>query len=324
MNTQNTTAETLPIIDLSGYQEATQTQKQELALKIGQACREFGFFYITGHGIDETLQSQLFNESTKLFNLPLESKLKVNKQLSKANRGYEPLKNQTLEAGTPPDLKEGFYIGFDHEDDHPLVKAKKFNFGKNQWPEDLPQLKPIATNYLHAMTSLCEALMSLMALSLNLPNNYFDDFCKDPLVTLRLLHYPPQPVNAQENEKGCGAHTDFGGLTLLLQDDNGGLQVWSHKTENWIDAPPIKGSFVVNIGDMIARWTNDQYCSTLHRVINKSGNERYSIPFFFSGYLDHEVKCIPTCLAENEQPKYAPTTVEQHMIEMYQRTYGNN
>ncbi|MEP2618234.1 MAG: 2-oxoglutarate and iron-dependent oxygenase domain-containing protein [Marinomonas sp.] len=324
MNTQNTTAETLPIIDLSGYQEATQTQKQELTLKIGQACREFGFFYITGHGIDETLQNQLFHESTKLFNLPLESKLKVNKQLSKANRGYEPLRNQTLEAGAPPDLKEGFYIGFDHEDDHPLVKAKKFNFGKNQWPEDLPQLKTTATDYLHAMTSLCEELMSLMALSLNLPDDYFNDFCKDPLVTLRLLHYPPQPVDAQENEKGCGAHTDFGGLTLLLQDNNGGLQVWSHKTKNWIDAPPIKGSFVVNIGDMIARWTNDQYRSTLHRVINRSGKERYSIPFFFSGFSDHEVKCIPTCLAENEQPKYAPTTVEQHMIEMYQRTYGNN
>lgn len=322
MKVQNTIITALPIIDLSGYQQASLAQKQELALKIGKACREYGFFYIIGHGIKESLQTNLFSESSQLFDLPLESKLKVDKQLSKANRGYEPLRNQTLEAGSPPDVKEGFYIGFDHDAEHPLVKANKFNFGQNQWPTECPNLKQVATDYLSAMTSLCEELMSLIALSLNLPDDFFNDFCHDPLATLRLLHYPPQPVNPAENEKGCGAHTDFGGLTLLLQDENGGLQVWSNKTEDWIDAPPIQGSYVVNIGDMIARWTNDQYRSTLHRVINKSGNERYSIPFFFSGHLDHEVKCIPTCLPKNEQPKYAPTTVEKHMIQMYQKTYG--
>ncbi|QRV25344.1 isopenicillin N synthase family dioxygenase [Marinomonas foliarum] len=323
MKSQNTTSTTLPIINLSGYQQASKNQKQELSAKIGEACREFGFFYITGHGIEESLQTRLFSESSKFFDLPSKNKLKIDKKFSKANRGYEPLKDQTLEAGTPPDLKEGFYIGFDHSPEHPMVKANKFNFGQNQWPTELPNLKPVAIDYLKTMTSLCEELMSLIALSLNLPDDYFHDFCHDPLATLRLLHYPPQPVNPEENEKGCGAHTDFGGLTLLLQDENGGLQVWSHKTDDWIDAPPIKGSYVVNIGDMIARWTNDQYSSTLHRVINKSGNERYSIPFFFSGHLDHEVKCIPTCLPENEQPKYPPTTVEKHMIEMYQKTYGD-
>lgn len=323
MQPQNTPSSSLPIIDLSDYQQASHAQKQAIAEKIGNACREFGFFYITGHGVEESLQNRLFSESAALFDLPLEDKLRVDKTWSKANRGYEPLKNQTLEAGTPPDLKEGFYIGFDHDDEHPMVKAQKFNFGKNQWPNQRPNLKPVATDYLNTMTSLSEALMSLMALSLHLPEDFFHDFCQDPLVTVRLLHYPPQPVHPEENEKGCGAHTDFGGLTLLLQDDNGGLQVWSNKTQDWIDAPPIKGTYVVNIGDMIARWTNDQYRSTLHRVINKSGNERYSIPFFFSGHLDHEVKCIPTCLPDGESPKYAPTTVEKHMIDMYQKTYGD-
>ena len=314
--------DTLPIIDLSKLHNGSTKAKQTIATEIGQACRDYGFFYITGHGIDPNLQDQLFKNAQQLFDLPIEEKLKVDKSLSPANRGYEPLKNQTLEAGAPPDLKEGFYIGIEHANNHPLVQTKRFNYGSNQWPTALPELKVIASMYIHQMTNLSERLMSLLALSLQLDSHYFDDFCTDPLVTLRLLHYPPQPAQPLENEKGCGAHTDFGGLTLLLQDANSGLQVWSQKQNDWIDAPPIYGSYVVNLGDMIARWTNELYRSTQHRVINKSGKERYSIPFFYSGHIDHEVRCIPTCLAENEQPKYPTTTVEKHMMEMYQRTYG--
>ena len=163
--------------------------------------------------------------------------------------------------------------------------------------------------------------MSLLALSLDLPKDYFKDFNQDPAVTLRMLHYPPQPENPLPNEKGCGAHTDFGGLTLLLQDQNGGLQVWDRDAETWLDALPIEGSFIVNLGDMISRWTNDKYQSTLHRVINKSGKERYSMPFFFSGNPDHIVSCLPTCLTNNELPKYPAISVEAHMRERYQKTY---
>ena len=117
-------------------------------------------------------------------------------------------------------------------------------------------------------------------------------------------------------------HTDFGGVTLLLQDEAGGLQVWDKDLGSWIDAPPMPGAFVVNIGDLFARWTNDRYVSTLHRVINVSGRERYSVPFFFTGNLLHKVECIPTCLDEGELPRYPAVTVEQHQIECYRRTYG--
>lgn len=317
-----TTNNTLPIIDLSNLDTASQTEKQMLAKQIGQACQLHGFFYVTGHGIPAQLQENLFQQSKQFFGLPTSQKEKVHKKFSTANRGYEPLKNQTLEAGSPPDLKEGFYIGHEHDASHPLVQTKRFNYGANQWPQDVPDLKTIALDYIEKMSSLGEKLMGLLALSLNLEEDYFSDFCQDPLVTLRLLHYPPQPATPLENEKGCGAHTDFGGLTLLLQDELGGLQVWSQKDKNWIDATPIPGSYIVNLGDMIARWTNDKYKSTLHRVINKSGKERYSIPFFYSGHIDHTVSCLTTCLSENQTPKYAPTTVEKHMIEMYQKTYG--
>ena len=140
---------------------------------------------------------------------------------------------------------------------------------------------------------------------------------------MRLLHYPPKRINAHDNEKGAGAHTDFGGLTLLLQDAVGGLQVFDRTNRTWINAQPVADSFIVNLGDMIARWTNDRYRSTLHRVVNDSGKERYSVPFFYSGNPDHEVSCIPTCLEPQETAKYPPIKVEDHIKAMYDKTYSN-
>ena len=202
------------------------------------------------------------------------------------------------------------------------MKAGKFNFGANQWPESLPEFKSVTLNYIDDLAMLATRLMGLIALSLDLPHDYFAHFCRDPLMVLRMLHYPPQPANPRPGEKGCGAHTDFGGLTLLLQDKNGGLQVWDHEYGEWLQAAPIPGSFIVNLGDMIARWTNDHYKSTLHRMIKISGAARYSVPFFFSGNLDHQVTCLTQCLTPGEAAKYPPTTVEDHLKNRYKKTYG--
>lgn len=310
----------LPIIDLS-LLGGNDQELGTLARSLANACLSTGFFYVSDHGIPDKLIDRVFRESRALFDLPEAQKRAIHKDRSPANRGYEPLKGQTLEPGSPPDLKEGFYIGEELDESDPRVRTGRFNQGPNQWPGQLPAFRKTMTEYFQVMNQLSGHIMQALALSLDLPRSFFNHFCHQPMSTLRLLHYPPQPPNPQPGEKGCGAHTDFGGVTILLLDDNPGLQVWDAHNEAWINADPIPGTFVVNLGDMIARWTNDRYRSTLHRVVNTSGEERYSIPFFYSGNPDHEVACLSVCLSDGDQPHYPPTTVEAHLMDMYRRTY---
>ena len=319
--TQDATAG-LPIVDVSGLSASSPTTRKKVGNALREACLDKGFFYCAGHGIPAGLIEAVFEETKRLFDLPAEAKAKVDKSLSTCNRGYEAIGGQTLQPGARPDRKEGFYIGLELPEDDSRVLARKFNHGPNQWPADLPGFRPAMRAYYAAMLDLSESLMRGLALSLDLDENYFAGFNRDPLGNLRLLHYPPQSAQSASDEFGAGAHTDFGGLTLLLQDDVGGLQVYDNNSDGWIEAAPIPGTFIVNLGDMIARWTNDRYRSTLHRVINRSGRERYSVPFFYPGNPDFEVACIPTCLAPGEAPKYAPIRVEDHLQEMYRRTYA--
>jgi isopenicillin N synthase-like dioxygenase len=315
------TSDSLPVIDIAGL-AGDFAARRAVAREIGDACRDTGFFYIRNHGVPQPLIDAALASAREFFALPLEQRLAVDKRHSRCNRGYEPIQSQTLEAGTPPDLKEGFYIGTETPADDRRVLAGKFNVGPNQWPSGLPGFRQAMNDYFDALLGLSVRLMGALALSLDLDEQYFADFCRPPTsAVLRLLHYPEQPANPKPDEKGCGAHTDFGGLTLLLQDDAGGLQVFKRDI-GWIHAPPVPGTYVVNLGDMISRWTNDRYRSTLHRVVNLSGRDRYSVPFFFSGNQDHVVSCIPTCLEDGGHPHYPPTTVEGHLMEMYRRTYG--
>lgn len=309
----------LPVIDIGALSSLRFGDRLEVSLEIGSACRDRGFFYVVNHGIPEQLIARTLAESRKLFALPQAAKDAVHKSRSAANRGYESLGGQTLKPGGEPDLKEGFYIGPELAAGDPRIG--RFNQGQNQWPDELPNFRTAMLEYHAALLALSKRLMDALALSLNLREAAFAEFCHEANALLRLLHYPPHPVESG-NVMGAGEHTDFGALTILLQDVSGGLQVYDRGTGAWTAAEPLTRSFVVNLGDLIARWTNDRYRSTLHRVVNRSGTDRYSMPFFFSGAPEHRISCLPCCLAPGEMPKYKPVTAEEHIKERYRQTYG--
>ncbi|KAI8940496.1 hypothetical protein NX059_004176 [Plenodomus lindquistii] len=265
----------------------------------------------------------------KFFNLSLDEKITVNKDTTNTwNRGYELLKSQMLEEGTSPELKEGFYIGDEIPTTHPYFVNKKLNSGPNMWPSpaimpNVDDFRATALDYFSRVVALAKDILKVLALTLELDEGYFDDYATDAVATMRLLHYPSQPPDSPAKlTRGIGAHTDFGCVTILLQDQVSGLQVYDYTTKEWLDVEPTPGAFVVNLGNLMMRWSNDRYISNLHRVINLSGEERYSIPVFFSGNPNYVVKCLPNCKIEGEVEKWKPITVEAAIKEGYSDSYG--
>jgi isopenicillin N synthase-like dioxygenase len=260
-----------------------------VARQIQAACRERGFFYVTGHGVPADLLGRLEAASTEFFGLPPEDKLEIAMENGgRAWRGFFPV-GAELTSGRP-DLKEGLYFGAELPDDDPRVQAGLPLHGRNLFPRQVPQLRPLVLSYLDALTSAGQAVLRGVALSLGLEAGYFaDGYAADPTILLRIFHYPPSPPRA--DGWGVGEHTDYGLLTLLAQDDNGGLQVAA--PEGWIDAPPIAGTLVCNIGDMLDRLTGGWYRSTPHRVRNLSGRSRLSFPFFLDPGFAAEVPPLP-------------------------------
>lgn len=271
----------LPVIDIRGLVAQTG-DASSIAARIGRACSEVGFFYIVGHGVEELLQEKLEILSKQFFAQDVATKMQIAmSQGGRAWRGYFPVGDE-LTSGQP-DLKEGIYFGAELAAGHPLPMH-----GANLFPANLPELRAVVLDYLAAMTRLGHVVMRGIALSLGLEAEYFATrYTADPLVLFRIFNYPAQ---ANETQWGVGEHTDYGLLTILKQDDVGGLEV---KTKTgWIAAPPVPNSFVCNIGDMLDRMTGGLYKSTPHRVRNVSGRSRLSFPFFFDPNFKAEVKPI--------------------------------
>jgi isopenicillin N synthase-like dioxygenase len=278
----------IPIVDLTKLVEGSDPMA--VADRIGQACRNHGFFYVTGHGVDEELARRLERLSREFFAQDLETKMAIRMQLGgRAWRGYFPVGDE-LTSGQP-DQKEGLYFGAELADDHPKVKSSVPLHGCNLFPA-VPGFRETVLEYLAAMTQLGHLLMRAIALSLQLEACYFAErYTRDPLILFRIFHYPALSRQAvSEKEWSVGEHTDYGILTILRQDESGGLQIKSRS--RWIDAPPIPGSLVCNIGDMLDRMTGGLYRSTPHRVRNKSDRGRLSFPFFFDPNFDAKVSPI--------------------------------
>ncbi|KAJ6191541.1 hypothetical protein N7519_001562 [Penicillium mononematosum] len=315
-----------PIIDFAPFY-ANDSTKDDLIHQIQQACEQFGFFQLINHAIPTELQAAVLQHSSEFFNLPLETKEKYNQASGGFNRGYERLRSQNFEKRTKGDLKEGFYLGKDLPLDDPYVVQRRFGQGPNKYPSEVPDAKGfrrVMDEYHDAMIELAVAIMQVIARTLGLDEDVFGDFCDHPVSILRLLHYPSQEVDASDLERGIGAHTDFGAITMLLQDDTGGLQVWNNLSSEWVDVTPVPGAYVVNLGNMMMRWTNDRYLSNLHRVINTSGKERFSVPFFFSGNPNYTIRCLPGCEDAEEGSRYPPITVHEWMAGRYADTYGTS
>ena len=306
----------VPIVDIAPLIQGGDAQR--VAEGIRAACREHGFFYIVGHGVPEELVQRLERLSHQFFALPTEQKMALRMELGgRAWRGYFRVGDE-LTSGRP-DQKEGLYFGSELPDDHPEVRAGTPMHGCNLFPESIPGLRDAVLAYMDALESVGHTLMEGLALSLGQPASYFADrYTTDPLTLFRIFHYPSQGSKAPADSWGVGEHTDYGVLTILRQDAVGGLQVKS--PGGWIEAPPIPGSFVCNIGDMLDRMTGGLYRSTPHRVRNESGLSRLSFPYFFDPNFRAEVRPIEGLekASDDQHERWDGASVHQ-----FQGTYGD-
>jgi isopenicillin N synthase-like dioxygenase len=313
----------IPIIDLQDALLLGAPRSAEVARQMREAATASGFFYVRHHGVDADQVAAQFALAKELMDLPLATRERLAMQNSPSMRGFELMGAQTLDQDARPDLKESFYCGMAYADDHPYVRAGYQTYGHNQWPAEVPGAPAQCEAYIQAMLGLSRRLMQLMALSLNLPETWFDETSDSPMVTLRMIRYPAHPEGADERTFGAGAHTDWGAITILAQDGHGGLEVQTPEGD-WVPATPIPGCFVVNLGDMIPRWTNGLYHSNPHRVrnVHSGGAPRYSIPFFYEPDYLARIEAVPGTVPEGETPRYAPCTAGEHLVEMYRRSYA--
>ena len=317
----------IPVVDLAGT-DTSGVVRENAAQAIHRACRETGFFYIANHGVNADFVEAQFAAAKALFDLPLAEKMRLDMKQSPTTAGYEPIGGQALDSQdansqkAPPDLKESYYCGRELPEGHPLLAKKQRGLGYNQWPSDLTGFREQTIAYYDAMCALGDRVLSLIACSLSLDDGWFAPHYQPASAMLRFIKYPPHPVNAMLNQLGAGAHTDWGGITILAQDAAGGLEV-ENVVGEWLAAPPIPDTFVINLGDLMARWTNGVYSSNMHRVKNNLASaDRYSLPFFYSPQNEALIEPIPTCVTPEHPRRFPPCTCAEHMSEMFRRSYG--
>ncbi|RAK78979.1 isopenicillin N synthase family dioxygenase [Aspergillus fijiensis CBS 313.89] len=346
---------TIPTIDLSPYlttSDSNDPKKATVIAAIREACKTTGFFRITHHGVSPLLQSDLLTAAKHFFALPLATKRRYIDTI--ARKGYEEIGSQMLQQGTRPDIKECYFVGAE-----PAMPKeppyRPFEY-PNIWPDAsvLPEavFKEPILKYHGAICELARTIMEILVKGLedDFPGlrseKLLQDFCQEPCASLRLLRYPgPSAGGNGSMEKGkgqniwvhrgeivAGAHTDFGGITLLLQDGNEGLQVLNRQGRNgdqgreggqeaeaWVDVPSTPDAYVVNIGDMFERWTGGRYRSTVHRVVNVCGRERYSVPFFYDGNLDFTVRPLDKDASLKEDGR--EVTVRGYLMKKFEEIY---
>jgi isopenicillin N synthase-like dioxygenase len=305
---------TIPVLDLGPLLAGDPAAIVDLGAKLRDAFENVGFYYVVNHGIPPALIDATFAAARRFHALPLERKLAL--RMNKDNVGYMPFKgsttrHSTLNADNQPNLVEAFFTKRELPPDHPdRLSGLPFR-GPNQWPDELAGFKETVLAYHAAMEALGLSLLPLYAVALGLPGDYFSAAFRQPMFTLRMSHYPRQDV-VHDNEFGLAPHTDTSFMTMLAQNDVPGLSI-RLANGRWLDAPALQGGILVNGGDLLRRWTNDRFLATPHRVVNRSGQERYAIPFFMDCDYDWRMACLPTCTDSSHPKLYEPVTYPEYM-----------
>jgi isopenicillin N synthase-like dioxygenase len=313
------TFDSIPVIDVAPLFGGDASALQHVANRIRQASVDVGFFYVSGHNVTRDLLRAMLMASKYFFALPEETKRAI--VVNSAHRGYVPFAQTTQPGRKRADLKESFNFAFPFAADDPELLAGRSLIGLNQWPPGERVWREVAESYYAATFELGQRILEAFALALDMPPDFFRGLYRRPLVRARLLHYPPQPSGGDTDQFGAAEHTDYGTITILWQDDVGGLQA-KNRAGQWIDAPSIEDTFVINIGDMLARWSNDLFVSTPHRVVNASGRERYSIPVFYDPDYDVVVECLPNCSSGERPAKYPPIVAGDYITSRYDGSYA--
>ncbi len=316
----------VPIIDIAAFRSGGAADKQAVAEAVDRACRDIGFLVIDGHGVDPELMARTRAVSRDFFDLPLQDKRRIARPAPHITRGYIALDEESLARSRDPsaygsDLNESLMIGPVDAPPPAVAERGGAHFAPNLWPEQPAELREVWSDYYRAMGSLAATVMRIFALALKLPENHFDDKIDHHISRLRVRNYPAQLIAPAPGQIRAGAHSDYGSLTLLATEDKpGGLQVCNANGE-WVDVPIRSGTFIVNIGDLMARWTNDTWVSTLHRVVNPpqdagGDTRRQSLVFFHNPNHDAEIRN----LVSDENTKYPATTSGEHLRRLFVAT----
>jgi isopenicillin N synthase-like dioxygenase len=317
----------VPVIDLTPARHGSDPDRRHVAEQIDAACREIGFFTITGHGVPEGIVDDLRRVAHAFFALPLAQKLAASHPVKGTNRGYHPVGGEALSAANdeaaPPDLKEFFHVGPVDVTDDPYYTSTvgRQHFLPNIWPETPAGFEQAATVYYRSMGELIGFLMRLAALALDVDEGFFEDKIDRSIGTMRLNYYPAQALPPRPGQLRAGAHTDYGGFTILSGEDvPGGLQVRARQGQ-WIDVHTTPSNFVVNIGDLLMRWTNDRWLSNLHRVVNPPLGDTLSRPRLSIAFFNHpNYDVLIECLAPPGAAKHAPVLSGEYRNLKYTKT----
>lgn len=308
--------DSIPVIDIAALVAGEPEAELRAAEQIGLAAHEVGFFYVRNHGVPQALIDAAFRVSRAFFESPLELKNTV--PVSAKKRGYIEPYSAVMKGGKTRDFRETFLWGREFGPAALRELESVPLLGPNRWPDFLPEMKPVLNAYFEACVAVGRRVLRAFAIAMEIEREYFSACFDRCIARGSALFYPPQPESLGEEQFGIGAHTDWGVLTLLYQDDVGGLQVLSGDGE-WVTAHPIPGTFVVNVGDCLEQWTNRRLLSNHHRVVNSSDRYRQSIAVFVDPNFDTPI--IPV-VKEGETAQFEPTTCGERVMESFRKAYG--